>query len=132
MAANYYIYDKKWRQWNTLLVRRLNSTYSRIAAKGLRDIYSNPIQGSKTLTMSKIILEFDGVEEYQEAKLAMDAMNWKLAVWDIDQKLRQTTKYGVSILHNDKVASDIEIEIAEKYREEIGQIIHKYSLNLDI
>lgn len=82
--------------------------------------------------MSKIILEFDGVEEYQEAKLAMDAMNWKLAVWDIDQKLRQTTKYGVSILYNDKVASDIEIEIAEKYREEIGQIIHKYSLNLDI
>jgi hypothetical protein len=82
--------------------------------------------------MSKIILEFDGVEESQEAKLAMDAMNWKLVVWDIDQKLRQTTKYGVSILHNDKVASDIEIEIAEKYREEIGQIIHKYSLNLDI
>jgi len=82
--------------------------------------------------MSKIILEFDGVEESQDARLAMDAMNWKLAVWDIDQKLRQTTKYGVSILHNDKVASDIEIEIAEKYREEIGQIIHKYSLNLDI
>lgn len=82
--------------------------------------------------MSKIILEFDGVEESQEARLAMDAMNWKMVVWDIDQKLRQTTKYGVSILHNDKVASDIEIEIAEKYREEIGQIIHKYSLNLDI
>lgn len=116
----------------TLLVRRLNSPQGRIAAEGLRDTGSNPVQGSKTLTMSKIILEFDGVEEYEEAKLAMDAMNWKLAVWDIDQKLRQTTKYGVSILHNDKVASDIEIEIAEKYREEIGQIIHKYSLNLDI
>ena len=116
----------------TLLVRRLNSPQGRIAAEGLLDTGSNPVQGSKTLTMSKIILEFDGVEEFQEAKLAMDAMNWKLAVWDIDQKLRQTTKYGVSILHNDKVASDIEIEIAEKYREEIGQIIHKYSLNLDI
>ena len=72
--------------------------------------------------MSKIILEFDGVEEYQEARLAMDAMNWKMVVWDIDQKLRQTTKYGVSILHNDKLASDIEIEIAEKYREEIAKI----------
>lgn len=82
--------------------------------------------------MSKIILEFDGVEESQDARLAMDAMNWKMAVWDIDQKLRQTTKYGVSILHNNKVASDIEIEIAEKYREEIGQIINEYSLNLDI
>lgn len=115
----------------TLLVRRLNSPHGRIAAM-LRNTGSNPVQGSKTLSMSKIILEFDGVEESQEAKLAMDAMNWKLVVWDIDQKLRQTTKYGVSILHNDKVASDIEIEIAEKYREEIGQIIHKYSLNLDI
>ena len=80
----------------------------------------------------KIILEFDGIEEYQEARLAMDAMNWKLAVWDIDQKLRQTTKYGVSILYNDKVASDIEIEVAEKYREVIREILNGYSLNLDI
>ena len=82
--------------------------------------------------MSKIILEFDGVEEYQEAKVAMDAMKWKIAMWDLDQKLRQTTKHGVSILHNDKLASDIEIEVAEKYREVIREILNGYSLNLDI
>ncbi len=82
--------------------------------------------------MSKIILEFDGVEEYQEARLAMDAMNWKMAMWDLDQKLRETTKRGLSILHNDKVASDIEIEVAEKYREVIREILNGYSLNLDI
>lgn len=82
--------------------------------------------------MSKIILEFDGVEEYQEARLAMDAMNWKMAMWDLDQKLRQTTKRDLSILHNDKLASDIEIEVAEKYREVIREILNGYSLNLDI
>ena len=45
--------------------------------------------------MGKIILEFDSFEEKEDARDALDGYKWKLAVWDIDQKLRQTTKYGI-------------------------------------
>lgn len=82
--------------------------------------------------MAKIILEFDGVEEAQDARTALDGMNWKRSIWDLDQKLRNTTKRGVSILATNKEVSDIELEVAEKYREVIREILENYSLNLDI
>lgn len=82
--------------------------------------------------MSKIILEFDAVEESQDARVALDAMYWKMSMWDLDQKLRQTTKHGVSVLHNDKEASDIEIEVAEKYRDVIREILDGYQLNINM
>jgi hypothetical protein len=82
--------------------------------------------------MAKIILEFDGVEEAQDARTALDGINWKCSIWDLDQKLRNTTKRGLSILATNKEASDIEIEVAEKYREVIREILEGYSLNLDM
>ena len=81
--------------------------------------------------MSKIILEFDGVEEAQDARTALDGINWKRSIWDLDQKLRNTTKRGISILATNKEASDIELEVAEKYREVIREILESYSLHLD-
>jgi hypothetical protein len=42
--------------------------------------------------MAKIILEFDSVEEQDEVRTALDGYKWKLAVWDIDQKLRGRCK----------------------------------------
>lgn len=81
--------------------------------------------------MAKIILEFDSVEEAQDARTALDGMNWKRSIWDLDQKLRNTTKRGVSILTTNKEASDIELEVAEKYREVIREILESYSLHLD-
>jgi hypothetical protein len=82
--------------------------------------------------MAKIILEFDGVEEAQDARTALDGINWKRSIWDLDQKLRNTTKRGLSILATNKEASDIEIEVAEKYREVIREILEIHSLNLDM
>jgi hypothetical protein len=82
--------------------------------------------------MAKIILEFDSVEELQDAKTALEAMNWKHSIWDLDQKLRKTTKHGISVLSPNKEASDIEFKVAEKYREIIREILESHSLIIDI
>lgn len=79
--------------------------------------------------MAKIILEFDGNEESDDARTALDGYKWKLAMWDLDQQLRSTTKYGTSVL-GDKCES-LEAEVAEKYREIIREIIGGYGLNLE-
>lgn len=79
--------------------------------------------------MGKIILEFDSVEESQEAKVAMEGMKWKIAMWDLDQELRSTTKYEKSVLGEDR-AGDLEIQIAEKYREKILEILNENGLSL--
>ena len=81
--------------------------------------------------MSKIILEFDGIEEAGDARTALDGYKWKLAMWDLDQLLRSTTKHNVSILKHNEEATDLEYEIAEKIREEIGRILEDYNLSLD-
>jgi hypothetical protein len=81
--------------------------------------------------MGKIILEFDSVEEAQAAQVAIDGYKWKLAMWDLDQQLRQTTKYAVSVIHKESEAPEFEQDIAEKYREIIRDIIEGYGLNLN-
>jgi len=81
--------------------------------------------------MSKIILEFDGVEEQDDARTALDGYKWKMAMWDLDQLLRSTTKYAVSLLKHNEQASEVEYEVAEKLREEIGRILENYNLSLD-
>jgi hypothetical protein len=79
----------------------------------------------------KITLEFDGIEEQQEARDALDGYKWKLAMWDLDQLLRSTTKYGTSIISHNEEASSEEVEVADKLREEIRGILESYGLNLD-
>jgi len=81
--------------------------------------------------MSKIILEFDGVEEQDDARTALDGYKWKSAMWNFDQLLRSTTKYNVSILKHNEQASEAEYEVAEKLREEITRILGDYNLSLD-
>jgi len=81
--------------------------------------------------MGKIILEFDSIEESQDARVALDAMKWKMAMWDLDQKLRGTTKYGASQLDKSKEATNEEMNIAEKYRDMIREILNNYNLNLE-
>ena len=81
--------------------------------------------------MAKIILEFDSCEEEDEARTALDGYKWKLAVWDIDQKLRGVVKYESSILEYSEKASNAEIEVADAVRLEIRQILDSYGLILD-
>lgn len=75
--------------------------------------------------MGKIILEFDSVEESQDARVALDAMKWKMSMWDLDQHLRSIAKYG------EGSHSSEEINFADKLREEIREIINGYGLNLN-
>ena len=79
----------------------------------------------------KITIEFDGVEEQEEARDALDGYKWKLAVWEIDQLLRLTTKYGESIISHNTEASADEVETAYKIREKIQDILNEYGLKLD-
>ena len=81
--------------------------------------------------MGKIIIEFDSVEESQDARVALDAMKWKMAMWDLDQILRSTVKHGVSITNRSKEASGEEMNVADKIREEIRDILNGYGLNLE-
>ena len=50
--------------------------------------------------MGKIILEFDSIEESVEARNALDGSKWKIAMWDLDQKLRSVTRNDVSMFGN--------------------------------
>lgn len=78
--------------------------------------------------MGKIILEFDSDEERDDARTALDAYKWKGAVWDLDQKLREITKYG----YVGKVeATEQERELAEKLRTTLREILEEYNLNLE-
>ena len=78
--------------------------------------------------MGKIILEFDSNEEKEDARTALDAYKWRGAVWDLDQKLREITKYGFV---DKKEATDQERDLAEKLRKDLREILEDYNLNLD-
>jgi hypothetical protein len=78
--------------------------------------------------MAKIILEFNSEEEANDARTALDGYKWKLAMWDLDQKLRSTTKYGVI---DNKEATPEEQDMADKVRDFIRDILNDYNLNLD-
>ena len=78
--------------------------------------------------MGKIILEFDSVEEKDEARMALDGYKWRGIVWDIDQEMRKITKYGYL---GNREATTEEIDGAEKLREELRRILEDYNLNLE-
>ena len=78
----------------------------------------------------KVTIEFDGNEEQEDLRTALDGYKWKLAMWDLDQKLRSTTKYNYGIL-SEGDATETERKIAEKLREFIREILNNYNLNQD-
>jgi hypothetical protein len=81
--------------------------------------------------MSKVILEFDSVEESDEIQDAINGWRWKNAMWDLDQNLRNTTKYGKSIIPEQDSASSEESAIADRYRELIREILQDNKLYFD-
>jgi len=81
--------------------------------------------------MAKIILEFDALEDAQDARTALDGWKWKSAMWDLDQRLRGTTKYGASLVDPSKEATSEEIDVAHKVRDEIREILTSHGLNLE-
>lgn len=80
--------------------------------------------------MGKITLEFDSLEEAQDAQTAIDGWKWKHSMWELDQELRSTTKYGSSKI-KDGQACEVERNIAERYREIIRSILDSQNLKFD-
>ena len=79
----------------------------------------------------KVTLEFDGDEERDDLQVALDGYKWKSAMWELDQLLRKTTKYGTSQLPDTESATEIERDVAEATRESIREILSEWNLNLD-
>ena len=78
--------------------------------------------------MGKIILEFDSIEEQDDARMALDGIKWKVAMWELDQLLRSATKYGT---FDGREATGAEQDMAEALREHIRDILRESNLNLE-
>ena len=78
--------------------------------------------------MGKIILEFDSVEEQDDARMALDGVKWKVAMWELDQQLRSVTKYGT---FDGREATGVEQDMAESLRESIRDTLREANLNLE-
>ena len=75
--------------------------------------------------MSKIVLEFDGIEEADDARTALDGVKWKIAMWDLDQWLRSQIKYAPEPMSEDTYKA------FEECREKLREFINDYNLSLD-
>ena len=80
--------------------------------------------------MGKIILEFDSYEEAHEAKLAMQARDWKDVVRSLDNELREVVKYGGSMIEQGE-ASKTEIDMAQKVRDLLRELMSDNNLSLE-
>lgn len=80
--------------------------------------------------MGKIILEFDSYEEAHEAKLAMQARDWKDVVRSLDNELREVVKYGGSMIEQGE-ASETEIDMAQKVRDLLRGLMSENNLSLE-
>lgn len=72
----------------------------------------------------KITIEFD---EQEDAKLAMEAFDWKHTVLQLDQLLRETTKHNI---YQNREASEDEYNMAHYIREQIREILNDNNLVL--
>jgi hypothetical protein len=80
--------------------------------------------------MGKIILEFDSIEESIEARNALDGTKWKIAMWDLDQKLRAMVKHGYAMYGNREL-TDEEHKMAQEIRDELNRILNQSNLDLE-
>ena len=81
--------------------------------------------------MGEIILKFDSVEEANDARTALDGHKWKHVMWDLDQRLRAVVKYNAGLLDSEKEATNEEINVADKLREVIREILQDNNLSLE-
>ena len=80
--------------------------------------------------MGKIILEFDSYEEAADAKLALQASDWKHVIWKLDQKLRSVHKYGGSLDSNGE-ATEEERDVCYRLRDVIRQMLQESNLDIE-
>jgi hypothetical protein len=74
--------------------------------------------------MSKIVLEFDGIEEEEDARTALDGYKWKQSMWELDQWLRSQTKYAPDSMSDDMYKA------FEECREKLREMVYDNNLSL--
>ena len=72
----------------------------------------------------KHTITFDLPEEKEEMLIAVHAMSWALAVWDLDQKLREYLKHG----HKFKTPD----ETLESVREYLNECLWGRNIDLEM
>jgi hypothetical protein len=72
--------------------------------------------------MAKITLEFDSIEEEDDARTALDGYKWKLLAWDLNQALRDKVKY---------CPDNEDPQAYEAIRNKLHELLEEYKLNLD-
>ena len=73
--------------------------------------------------MAEIILKFKE-DEFEDARTALDGWKWKMAMWDLDQHLRNELKY------NEKLSAETD-EAYQAIREKIREILNDSNLNIE-
>jgi hypothetical protein len=76
----------------------------------------------------KVTIEFDGDEEKEELREALDGYKWKGLVVDLDEELRKITKYGFV---GQREATTEEQSAAEVLRKELRKLLEEWNLNLE-
>ena len=76
----------------------------------------NQQQQKKYPAMSKVILEFNMPEEEREANFALKGESYAYVLKNLDQKLRDITKYKNNPFYGGK-ATEEQIQLAEQIRE---------------
>ncbi len=80
--------------------------------------------------MTKVIFEFDPLEDKDDIDMALNGYKWKLIIQNLDQQLRDVTKYNRSLFSSKKI-NDEQIEMAELLRTLLRQSLQEYNLNID-
>jgi len=80
--------------------------------------------------MAKVKFEFDLIDESEEIKDFINGDKWRIAMLNVDERLRSTVKYGGSLFRDDKNATKSELKIAEKIREIIREELDLFGLKL--
>lgn len=75
--------------------------------------------------MSKIILEFDSIEEAQDARDAIDGWKWKHSMRELDHWLRNEIKYNTEISEETRDAYD-------SVRTKIREILEDDALKIEL
>jgi hypothetical protein len=74
--------------------------------------------------MGKVILEFDSTEDQSEINFALNGYKWYLAVWDMDQYLREQIKYNQNLTED-------QYKVLEEAREKLSEIKSDYNLSFE-
>lgn len=72
----------------------------------------------------KITIEYD---EEEDAKLALEAFDWKHTLLQLDELLRSTTKHG---FYQGREASTDELDMADYLREKIREFANDNNLTI--